>query len=202
MTVWSAQCFRDRRRMKVREDEPMRNFACIILGILLISSCTAKVPVSKNPDKGMVAIPMHAENASPSRSTFSFMYKLVSSFDPDISITIYPMIGHDFTFSKEMAPGKYYFDKIRVIHNSPYSISNTSSKPRNLPRPVIAYVKPGTITVVNQKFEVEVVWNVTSGEEFTTYWGFRGLTVPEVRSYVSKLKSMENAENWWISGPE
>lgn len=178
-------------------------FFLLAIGFVLISSCSLKVPEPQDSMKGIVAIPMDIKNFT--AHNLSYYYKFISTIQPGVFITVFPNIGTEFAFSNELSPGKYYFDQVKMLHNSPKGINIGSTKPRPLKETLIFNVQPNTVTISYQKLVVTQKHQEdpkTHRKVIYTNYRLVPVTISEMAIYENDLRGLENSNKWKIaSGP-
>ncbi|HBH30686.1 MAG: hypothetical protein N839_0012035 [Desulfofustis sp. PB-SRB1] len=112
---------------------------------LLLVSCANHPPRLTDSGKGLVAIPVKGVNTS--QLPFSRDFLLSSSMNT-FEVMIYPQVGEQLVYSKELEPGSYQIDEVYAVLDRTKQFSSTQPKvKKSLNIFMYLTVEPGTITV-------------------------------------------------------
>ena len=171
-------------------------FYIMSVSLICLSSCSTKPPTLKNPDNGIVAVPLEIINTS--GMEFARYYEIIDERRPEMSIKVYPQSNQTFVFSREVPPGEYYFSKIKHIIRPEYE-ATTSVYEQSIIVPV--EIKPGYITILEEKLVVNQSRSsaTTASVSVRCVCDFHELTDSEIGSLVTKFKETIGDTEWKIT---
>lgn len=178
------------------KEREMKMNRLVILAIMMIlfSSCAVKVPNPQNSSNGILALSVKATNSS--SAPFSRYYKIFSSLDPEVVITIYPSVGQTFVFSPELPPGEYYFDKVKSILDGQVARSNSNRKISTI-SDIKVTIKAGAVTIAGKRMNISK--KRTGPHTTRSNWNFKTISGSEMSALVGDFKKLENSNRWVIA---
>jgi hypothetical protein len=156
----------------------------------------------KNPDSGVVAIPIKASNTS--RLDFIRYYRIYPHTNPDIEIVIKPNEGEYFVFSSEIPAGKYNFNRIKIILRTDIAVSTKHFSYQALKGGIPVEVKPSSLTIAGERFFIkQTAVEVSEGAQWsntaTTDWRFETIPDNEMKSLIEEVKQIGGVDQWKIA---
>lgn len=151
---------------------------------LILLSCSTKSPNIENPSNGIVALSYYARNTS--RLGFARYYEIFSNTNPNVIIELYPKKGLNFSFSPELPPGLYNFDKIKVILLINNARSNLHKWVEEVPGGIPVEVKSGLITLADKRLYIDQ-YNVRASSSVNTERYFQSIPEAEMKELKQTL---------------
>lgn len=171
----------------------------LIISAILISSCSNKIPRLKDPEKGIIALPVKASNTS--RMKMVLYFKIYPNTDPDLVITVFPQEGKKFAFSPLLPPGEYNFDRIKSIVDGRHAQSKSSYNVRPIYAGNYIKVQPGTITIARKKLRYNQYESQSNSWDWASRvdWDFDYIFEEELIELIKELRKVDSNNQWKIA---
>lgn len=163
--------------------------------IVLLSSCSKKLPTNLDQSKGIAAIPLEIKNTS-RESRIPFEYNLIDYKTQTTCATITPSSNQQFIFTKELPPGDYQIYKVRRVFASDAGIADSHVDEKSLFKSISFKIKSGKITIADMKFKIHQ--SQQDNDRFNTQYDVGFLMNKEREDFANKLKRYNNSQYWDI----
>lgn len=175
--------------------EKMKLLVCITLSLLLFS-CSARIPVLKDQDKGIVAIPLKVQNTAPI-DQITYDYILKDYHNQDVAISIKPREGQKYFFSQPLDPGEYQLYKIISKFNFDEGFTSSWTSSKALPKSILFTIDEGTVSVADKMFTVNQIG--LADNKWRTKYNVEFLGKDERKQIIDDLKKHKNSHQWRFS---
>ena len=169
-------------------------FYVALLSTFILISCSNKIPTLNSSENGIIAITVEAKNNT--SYNISRYYKVFSTIDSEVEMTIYPKIGTSYAFSKELPPGKYYIDKCSSIGKGVDVYSSRNKNTWSISG-LIVEVQPATVTIANKVLTIEQT--PTGPHSWIVNANFEPISDDEMRVHIEELGKLDENNSWKIA---
>lgn len=165
--------------------------------VLILSSCSTKVPVPIDSGKGIAAIPVEVRNST-SEQGFPFYYVFTDYERQADVLTIRPYAGQKLALTGELEPGEYQLYKVTSIYSDGTAgIPGSNKRTRPLRQAIKFTITPGTIAIGDRIFTVHKYDE--SAERGVLKSDVEFLGKDKKYSVIEELKNSENGNQWAIT---